>query len=258
MQRDENPSSTDPVVRCGPAAQVETEQALLHEEKEHRAQGRQDQEHESRGRRGTRPGGTRHGRQVAVGRAEWTAAEVPRWVRRVRRQASLDDALTVFVAVDGHLAGALLFRESARTPRRRYDGCARSACGGWCWLPATEPTSPRAWPQPWHRHGPGRADAGGKGRGGPPGEQPVRDNHGRGRPERRARPGHHRIGVALGARGSTASSEAADVVLTVDRLDRLAETIAIARRARRIALQSVLVGMGLSLAHARTVAPSQR
>ena len=56
------------------------------------------------------------------------------------------------------------------------------------------------------------------------------------------------IGVALGARGSTASSEAADVVLTVGQLDRLAETIAIARRARRIALQSVLVDMGLSLA----------
>ena len=38
------------------------------------------------------------------------------------------------------------------------------------------------------------------------------------------------------------------MVLTVGQLDRLAETIAIARRARRIALQSVLVGMGLSLA----------
>ena len=55
------------------------------------------------------------------------------------------------------------------------------------------------------------------------------------------------IGVALGARGSTASSEAADVVLTVDRLDRLAEAIAIAHRAQRIARQSVLAGMGLSL-----------
>ena len=40
------------------------------------------------------------------------------------------------------------------------------------------------------------------------------------------------VGVAIGARGSTASSEAADVVLTVDRLDRLGEAITIARRAR--------------------------
>jgi heavy metal translocating P-type ATPase len=56
------------------------------------------------------------------------------------------------------------------------------------------------------------------------------------------------VGVALGARGATASSEAADVVLMLDRLDRLADAFAISRRARGIALQSVLAGMGLSLA----------
>jgi hypothetical protein len=56
------------------------------------------------------------------------------------------------------------------------------------------------------------------------------------------------VGVAMGARGATASSEAADVVITVDRLDRLPEGIRIARRARRIALESVVIGMGLSLA----------
>ena len=56
------------------------------------------------------------------------------------------------------------------------------------------------------------------------------------------------VGVAVGARGSTASSEAADVVLTVDRLDRLADAIEIAQRSRGIALQSVWAGMGLSLA----------
>ena len=52
----------------------------------------------------------------------------------------------------------------------------------------------------------------------------------------------------MGARGATASAQAADAVLTVDRLDRLGEVLTIARRARRIALQSVLAGMGLSLA----------
>ena len=56
------------------------------------------------------------------------------------------------------------------------------------------------------------------------------------------------VGVAMGARGATASSEAADVVLVVDRFDRLTEAIGVARRSRRIALQSVLAGMGLSLA----------
>ena len=56
------------------------------------------------------------------------------------------------------------------------------------------------------------------------------------------------VGVALAARGATASSEAADVVLTVDRVDALADAILIARRSKAIALQAVLVGMGLSLA----------
>lgn len=55
------------------------------------------------------------------------------------------------------------------------------------------------------------------------------------------------VGVAMGARGAAASSEAADVVLLVDRLDRLAEALLVARRSRRIAVQSVSVGMGLSL-----------
>ena len=55
------------------------------------------------------------------------------------------------------------------------------------------------------------------------------------------------VGVALAARGATASSEAADVVLTVDRIDALGDAILIARRSKKIALQAVLVGMGLSL-----------
>ena len=56
------------------------------------------------------------------------------------------------------------------------------------------------------------------------------------------------LGVAMGARGEAASSEAADVVLLVDRLDRILPAIVIARRSRAIALQSVVVGMGLSIA----------
>ncbi|MER6410098.1 heavy metal translocating P-type ATPase [Streptomyces humidus] len=56
------------------------------------------------------------------------------------------------------------------------------------------------------------------------------------------------IGVAMGARGSTASSEAADIVLTTDRVDRLADAVTIAQRARHIALQSALGGMLMSLA----------
>ena len=47
--------------------------------------------------------------------------------------------------------------------------------------------------------------------------------------------------------GSTVSAEAADVVITVDRIDRVAEAIRIGRRSLSIAQQSVLAGMGLSL-----------
>lgn len=55
------------------------------------------------------------------------------------------------------------------------------------------------------------------------------------------------VGVAMGARGATASAEAAGIVLLADRLDRLAEALYIAHRTRAIAVQSVLAGMGLSL-----------
>ncbi len=56
------------------------------------------------------------------------------------------------------------------------------------------------------------------------------------------------VGVAMGARGAAASSEAADVVILVDRLDRLVSAFRIAHRSRAIALQSVYMGMALSAA----------
>lgn len=55
------------------------------------------------------------------------------------------------------------------------------------------------------------------------------------------------IGVAMGARGTVASAQTADAVVLVDRIDRLAEAMRIARRARAIALQSVVAGIGLSV-----------
>lgn len=54
------------------------------------------------------------------------------------------------------------------------------------------------------------------------------------------------VGVAMGARGASASSEAADVVILVDRFDRVAGAVSIARRAYRIALQSIVIGLALS------------
>ncbi|WP_422739045.1 heavy metal translocating P-type ATPase [Micromonospora sp. WMMD729] len=55
------------------------------------------------------------------------------------------------------------------------------------------------------------------------------------------------VGVAMGATGANASADVADAVLTVDRLDRLADAVEIARYARRIAVQSATVGMGLAV-----------
>ena len=54
------------------------------------------------------------------------------------------------------------------------------------------------------------------------------------------------VGIAMGARGAAASAEVADVVLLVDRLDRVLSALRIAGRSRRIALQSVYAGVGLS------------
>ena len=56
------------------------------------------------------------------------------------------------------------------------------------------------------------------------------------------------VGIAMGSRGASASSEAAGVVILVDRLDRVADAVVIAKRARAIALQSIVVGMTLSAA----------
>ena len=56
------------------------------------------------------------------------------------------------------------------------------------------------------------------------------------------------IGVAMGAHGSAASAETADMVILVDAIDRVLPGIRIAKRSKRIALQSVYAGIGLSVA----------
>jgi P-type E1-E2 ATPase len=54
------------------------------------------------------------------------------------------------------------------------------------------------------------------------------------------------VGVAMGARGASAASESADMVIVADRLDLLADARRIARRTRGIATQSIVAGMVLS------------
>ncbi|HSO98054.1 MAG TPA: HAD-IC family P-type ATPase, partial [Solirubrobacteraceae bacterium] len=55
-------------------------------------------------------------------------------------------------------------------------------------------------------------------------------------------------GIAMGAANATVSAAAADAVITVDRVDRVADAVHAGRRSMHIATQSVQVGMGLSIA----------
>ncbi|MEZ5078687.1 MAG: heavy metal translocating P-type ATPase [Solirubrobacterales bacterium] len=56
------------------------------------------------------------------------------------------------------------------------------------------------------------------------------------------------VGVAMGVAGATVSSQTADAVITVDRVDRVADAVHAGRRSVLIARQSVVAGMGMSLA----------
>jgi heavy metal translocating P-type ATPase len=191
------------------------------------------------------------GRRVALGRLDWIAAgqTVPPRAREVQRRTAREGASNVFVAVDGAVAGALILRDPVRadTPDTlralRRQGIRRvvmvtgdaaeaaepvaAAIGADLLLAECTPEQKVAAVRAERATGPTIMVGDG-----------VNDA-----PALAAAD----LGVAMGARGATASSEAADVVITLDRLDRVAEALAIARRARRIALESVLAGMGLSL-----------
>ncbi|TIC84898.1 heavy metal translocating P-type ATPase [Nocardioides sp. GY 10113] len=190
------------------------------------------------------------GRRVALGRRSWIAPDpAPAWVDRVLRRAALDGSLTVFAAVDGRPAGAFLLEDVIRPDAPRMVHGLRAAGIERVVLVSGD-----------------RADAA-ESVGRIVGVDAVRAECDPG--EKLAVIGAERaagttlmvgdgvndapalaaadVGVALAAAGATASSEAADVVLTVDRVDALADAILIAQRSRRIALQAVGVGMGLSL-----------
>ena len=187
--------------------------------------------------------------RVKLGKASWiVGGDSPPWVRQVRRRADLDGSLTVFAAVDDEPAGAFLLEDAIRPDAPRMVRALRGVgikrvvlvtgdradigdmvgrivgvdevladCDPAAKLTAIEHESARG---ATIMVGDGVNDA------------PALAAAG--------------VGVALAARGATASSEAADVVLTVDRIDVLADAILIARRSKGIAVQAVLVGMGLS------------
>lgn len=55
------------------------------------------------------------------------------------------------------------------------------------------------------------------------------------------------VGIALGARGSTAASESADVVILLDDINQVATGIEIAKQTFKIARQAILIGIGMSI-----------
>lgn len=55
------------------------------------------------------------------------------------------------------------------------------------------------------------------------------------------------IGIAMGARGATAASESADVVIMLDDISKVADAVAISQRTIRIALQSIIAGIVISI-----------
>lgn len=188
--------------------------------------------------------------RVKLGKASWIVGDTaPAWVRQVRRRADLDGSLTVFVAIDDEPAGAFLLEDAIRPDSPRMVRALREAgitrvvlvtgdradiadmvgriVGVDTVLADCDPADKLA--AIVHESALGSTIMVGDGIN----DAPALAAAG--------------VGVALAARGATASSEAADVVLTVDRVDALADAILIARRAKGIALQSVVVGMGLSL-----------
>ncbi|HYF10969.1 MAG TPA: heavy metal translocating P-type ATPase [Actinomycetota bacterium] len=194
--------------------------------------------------------GTVDGRKVALGRASWVAQgePLPARARDVRRRTAMEGASCVFVSIDGSVAGALVLDDPIRpdTPRvirsLRRAGIKRVVMVTGDHPDVAESVgisigvdrilSER---DPADKVDAVKAEA----------EGGVTIMVGDGVNDAPALAAAD-VGIAMGARGATASSEAADVVLAVDRLDRVAEALRIARRSRRIALESVIVGMSLS------------
>jgi len=188
------------------------------------------------------------GRRVVVGNLDLDD-DLPDWAAGVLSRASLDAAVVAWVQVDDELAGAILLTDplrpdAPRTLRRlRSAGMTRLVM-----LTGDRPAPARqigtvlgldevaAQQTPADKVARVRAER----------EKAVTAMVGDGVNDAPALAAAD-VGIAMGARGSTASSEAADIVLTADRLDRLADAKLIARRSRRIAVQSAGVGMGLSL-----------
>lgn len=196
--------------------------------------------------------GAVEGRCLQLGSYSWIAGQGADsgWMRQVARRASYEGASPVFLLVDGGLAGALLLADRIRTESARVLR-ALHRCGidriimlsgdrqdvAETIANALGVDTVLAERSPADKVAAVEAERG----------EAVTVMVGDGINDAPALAAAH-VGIAMGARGAGASSQAAGVVLLVDRLDRLIEALLTARRSHRIALQSVLVGMGLALA----------
>ena len=187
--------------------------------------------------------------RVQVGKSVGTAPDVG-WARTVLNRAQLDTAAIAWVSIDGAPAGAVLLRDplrrhAPRTVRRlRAAGLNRLVMlTGDRAEPAREIATVLGLDEVYPEQSPAdkvaavRAER----------DRAVTVMVGDGVNDAPALAAAT-VGVAMGARGATASSQAADIVLTTDRLDRVADAMDIARWSRRIAVQSAGFGMSLSLA----------
>lgn len=188
-------------------------------------------------------------REVTVGKARLPSSDAPSWVTGTRQLAASDGLSTVFVGVNGELAGAVILHDPLRLDAMRTFRLLRRA--GIERAVMITGDKPAVATPIGALVGADEVQADAT----PARKVDVVRRETRSGPTVMVGDGVNdapalaaaTVGVALGARGASASSEAADVVITVDRLDRVAETLLIAQRTRHIARQSALAGMGLSL-----------
>ncbi|PXY36502.1 heavy metal translocating P-type ATPase [Prauserella flavalba] len=192
--------------------------------------------------------GVTDGHRVRVGRLD-DGVVLPGWATAAARRGRLDLATVVWVEVDGELAAAILIRDriridAARTMRRlratglghvvlltgdRVDN-AQEVAG----LLGIDEVQAKASPADKIARVEAERRRG------------VTVMVGDGVNDAPALAAAD-IGIALGSRGSTAAVQAADAVIVDDRIDRLADGVEVARRTRRVALQSAVAGTALSV-----------